>query len=167
MTTARRTASQQPLVKLQCAIGSSKKYLLLDYPISDFRVHTVIKSGPSRIPADKEVIVIDVGDSAAAPHQNKRDRIYYRREGGRSARAPHFYLEILRQRLTNPVLEFKLKKIEDADVYPPFSMWVHLRLLLDRNAWSFSTSRLAAHFERLFLPKANGHRMIFDAVLFS
>jgi hypothetical protein len=55
---------------------------LLDYPISDFRVHTVIKSDPSRIPADKEVIVIDVGDSAAAPHQNKRDKIYYRREGG-------------------------------------------------------------------------------------
>jgi hypothetical protein len=90
---------------------------LLDYPISDFRVHTVIKSNPSRIPADKEVIVIDVGDSAAAPHQNKRDKIYYRREGGRSVAAPHFYLEILRQRLTNPVLEFKLKKIEDADVY--------------------------------------------------
>jgi len=83
---------------------------------SDFRVHTVIKSDPSRIPADKEVIVIDVGDSAAAPHQSKRDKIYYRREGGRSVPAPHFYLEILRQRLTNPVLEFKLK-IEDADVY--------------------------------------------------
>ena len=90
---------------------------LLDYPLADFRVHTVIKSDPSRIPDSSEVIVIDVGDSAAAPHQSKRDKIYYRRVGGRSVPAPHFYLEQLRQRLTNPTLEFKLKKIEDADVY--------------------------------------------------
>jgi hypothetical protein len=61
------------------------------------------------------VIVIDVGDSAAAPHQSKRDKIYYRREGGRSERAPHFYLELLRQRLTNPTLEFKFKRIDPAD----------------------------------------------------
>ncbi len=90
---------------------------LLDYPISDFRVHTVIKNDPSSIPGGKEVIVIDVGDSAAAPHQNKRDKIYYRREGGRSVPAPHFYLELLRQRLTNPTLQFTLKKIDPADVY--------------------------------------------------
>src|SRR3984893_8489138 len=90
---------------------------LLDYPLADFRVHTVIKSDPSRIPDSREVIVIDVRDSAAAPHQSKRDKIYYRREGGRSVPAPHFYLELLRQRLTNPTLEFKLKKIEDADAY--------------------------------------------------
>ena len=55
---------------------------LLDYPLSDFRVHTVDKSEPSRIPAGREVIVIDVGDSAAAPHQSKSENIYYRREGG-------------------------------------------------------------------------------------
>jgi hypothetical protein len=30
--------------------------------------------------------------------------------------APHFYLELLRQRLTNPTLEFTLKKIEPVDV---------------------------------------------------
>jgi hypothetical protein len=62
-------------------------------------------------------LVIDVGDSAAAPHQSKYEKIYYRREGGRSERAPHFYLELLRQRLTNPNLEFTLKKIDPADVY--------------------------------------------------
>jgi hypothetical protein len=101
---------------------------LLDYPLADFRVHTVIKrpvlsrrrvwqrlfsrSTPSRIPNGCEVIVIDVGDSAAAPHQSKRDKVYYRRDGGRSVPAPHFYLELLRQRLTNPVLEFTLTKID-------------------------------------------------------
>jgi hypothetical protein len=85
---------------------------LLDYPLADFRVHTVIRDGNSTIPGDKEVIVIDVGDSAAAPHQSTRDKIYYRREGGHSKPAPHFYLELLRQRLTNPVLEFELKGVE-------------------------------------------------------
>jgi Putative DNA-binding domain len=88
---------------------------VLDYPLSDFRVHTVIKDGPSRIPAERAVIVIDVGDSAAAPHQSKRDHIYYHRVGGRSVPAPHFYLELLRQRLTNPALEFSLSVIELVD----------------------------------------------------
>jgi hypothetical protein len=89
---------------------------LLDYPLADFRVHTVIKSDPSRIPDGREVVVIDVGDSAAAPHQCKLDKVYYRREGGRSVPAPHFYLELLRQRLTSPTLEFTLKKIDPVDV---------------------------------------------------
>jgi hypothetical protein len=44
---------------------------VLDYPLSDFRVHTVIKDDTSCIPAERAVIVIDVGDSAAAPHQSK------------------------------------------------------------------------------------------------
>jgi hypothetical protein len=90
---------------------------LVDYPLADFRVHTVIRSEASKIPHDREVIVIDVGDSAAAPHQSKRDKVYYRREGGRSVPAPHFYLELLRQRLTNPNLEFKLIKVEPIDAY--------------------------------------------------
>jgi hypothetical protein len=92
---------------------------LLDYPLSDFRVHTVIKGTESRIPALREVIVIDVGDSAAAPHQSKRDRKYYYRVGGRSEPAPHFYVELLRQRLTAPVLEYALRSISltHADEY--------------------------------------------------
>lgn len=83
---------------------------LLDYPLSDFRVHTVIRCVPSRIPPDREVIVIDVGDSALAPHQSKRDHRYYHRVGGRSLPAPHFYIELLRQRLTSATLEFRLRK---------------------------------------------------------
>jgi hypothetical protein len=85
---------------------------LLEYPLSDFRVHTVEKSAKSRIPPDREVVVIDVGDSAAAPHQSSQDKIYYRRQGGRSEPARHFDLELLRQRLTNPILEFKLACID-------------------------------------------------------
>ena len=88
---------------------------LLDYPLSDFLVHTVIRNIPSRIPTDREVIVIDVGDSASAPHQSKRDHIYYHRVAGRSLPAAHFYLELLRQRLTNPALELALQEIEPCD----------------------------------------------------
>lgn len=92
---------------------------LLDYPLSDFRVHTVIKDAASRIPAHREVIVIDVGDSAAAPHQSKRENRYYYRVPGRSEPAPHFYLELLRQRLAAPVLEYNLRGviIINADEY--------------------------------------------------
>jgi predicted HTH transcriptional regulator len=75
---------------------------LLDFPLSDFRVHAVIRraDGSSRIPHGKEVVVIDVGDSPLAPHQSARDYVYYHRQGGRSVPARHFYLELLRQRLS-------------------------------------------------------------------
>lgn len=88
---------------------------LLEFPLSDFRVHTVIKDDLSIIPVDRDVIIIDVGDSAAAPHQSKRDHIYYYRVGGRSVPASHFYLELLRQRLSNPALVFNLIKIDVID----------------------------------------------------
>jgi len=90
---------------------------LLEYPLSDFRVHTVERGDSSGVPAGRVVVVIDVGDSAVAPHQSKRDKIYYRREGGRSVPAPHFYLELLRQRLTNPRLEIELKEIKPFHAY--------------------------------------------------
>jgi hypothetical protein len=78
---------------LQPTVGKTPvRATLLDYPPSDFRVHLVERGKASRIPSDKEVIVIDVGDSAAAPHQSKRDKRYYRREAGHSVPAPHFYV---------------------------------------------------------------------------
>ncbi|RWO28657.1 MAG: ATP-binding protein [Mesorhizobium sp.] len=49
---------------------------LLDYPLADFRVHTVLRGEQSQIPIGREIIVIDVGDSAAAPHQSARDHLY-------------------------------------------------------------------------------------------
>lgn len=84
---------------------------LVVYPLSDFRVHIVERSTPSQIPLDREVIVIDIGDSPLAPHQcarsgkNVPQHTYYHRRGGRSHPAPHFYLELLRQRLVSPTLE--------------------------------------------------------------
>jgi hypothetical protein len=90
---------------------------LVEYPLVDFRVHRVEASVPSRIPINRELIVIDVGNSALAPHQcivngkGVSKYAYYHRRGGRSEPAPHFYLELLRQRLVNPVIEAKLVRI--------------------------------------------------------
>lgn len=84
---------------------------LLQYPLSDFRVHVVEASDVTRIPTQRAVVVIDVGDSALAPHQcavsadGVQRHTYYHRQAGRSVPAPHFYLELLRQRLVNPSLE--------------------------------------------------------------
>lgn len=77
---------------------------LVTYPLSLFRVHTVQRSKVSAIPKDKVVIVIEFGDSPLAPHQNARDKKYYHRAAGRSEPAGHFYIELLRQRLTSPSL---------------------------------------------------------------
>jgi hypothetical protein len=84
---------------------------LTEYPLSDFRVHEVERAEPSRIPAERQVIVIDFGDSALAPHQCAHGggeaikHMYYCRQGGHSVPAPHFYVELLRQRLTAPRLK--------------------------------------------------------------
>jgi hypothetical protein len=85
---------------------------LVSYPLVLFRVHTVLPSSPSAIPPGKVLIVLDIGDSPAAPHQNVRDKKYYHRAGGRSEPAPHFYLELLRQRMTNPTLDFDAESFE-------------------------------------------------------
>jgi len=85
---------------------------LLDYRLSDFRVHIVVRAVPSAIPLSRDVIVVDIGDSALAPHQSRRNNTYYYRSAGRSLPAPHFYLELLRQRLTNAALEFDIQSVE-------------------------------------------------------
>jgi hypothetical protein len=84
---------------------------LLDYKLNDFRVHTVVPSEPSHTSGGRELIVIDIGDSALAPHQSRRHSAYYYRSAGRSVPAPHFYLELLRHRLTNAALEYHLSSI--------------------------------------------------------
>ena len=70
--------------------------------LQDFRVHEVEPSEQTQIPPDKVIIVIDVGDSALAPHQSDKDKGYYYRAGGRSEHAPHRYLELLWQRENYP-----------------------------------------------------------------
>jgi hypothetical protein len=87
---------------------------LLDHELQDFRVHEVQPSSPSSIPPGLGVFVIDIGDSALAPHMSRRDHIHYHRQGGRSVPASAFYLELLRQRLTAPRLEFEMTDVRVA-----------------------------------------------------
>lgn len=90
---------------------------LVEYPLSDFRVHVVEPALSSRFPSGRQVIVIDVGDSPLAPHQcahggsGASKYMYYHRRAGRSEPAPHFYVELLRQRLVGPVLEAALSEL--------------------------------------------------------
>jgi hypothetical protein len=81
---------------------------LLTYPLEDFRVHEVVPDTPTTIPASTVVLVVDVGDSALAPHQATPNKTYYYRELGHTKPAPHFYLETLRNRLVRPSLEAEL-----------------------------------------------------------
>jgi Putative DNA-binding domain len=133
---------------------------LVVYPLSDLRVHVVEPSMPSRIPSGQQIIVIDVGDSALAPHQCARGGrsaqkyMYYFRQGGRSEPAPHFYLELLRQRLVSPALKATLDRVIavkavrlDEGVF----LAMQLRFLV-RN-----TGRVAAYKWQLQLTEMGGH----------
>lgn len=81
---------------------------LVTYPLKAFRVHTVQRrANVSKIPPDKVLVVIDIGDSSLAPHQTTipRDRPnYYYRAGSHSVVAPHHYLEALRTRFVGAQL---------------------------------------------------------------
>jgi hypothetical protein len=114
----------------------------LDYRLADFRVHTVIAATPSVIPAGREILVVDIGDSALAPHQSRRHLQYFYRSAGHSIPAPHFYLELLRQRLTNAALDFKLVSVT------PENAWLHegtLYLRIDAKFLVENTGRIAAY----------------------
>jgi len=115
---------------------------LLDYRLEDFRVHEVEPATPSAIPGGRVVLVVDVGDSALAPHQAQPQRTYYYREGGHSKPAPHFYIETLRNRLAKPSLVVDLVSIQKSDTYPwSGGVFVEARLVFTIK----NTGRLAAY----------------------
>jgi hypothetical protein len=68
---------------------------LVSRPLQDFRVHEVEPDTSSLIPSGHVLIVIDIGDSVLAPHQDAFSKHYYHRSGGRSDPAPHHHLEML------------------------------------------------------------------------
>lgn len=75
----------------------------VDYPLQSFNLHRVPHTGD----ATKAVYVIEIRDSPATPHQNRADKIYYRRIDGHSDRSEHFYTELLRNRFTKAILEIE------------------------------------------------------------
>jgi hypothetical protein len=91
---------------------------LLSYELQDFRVHEVTRDEPSAIPAGRIVLVVDVGDSPLAPHQTTQGgKNYYVRQGGHSRVAPHHWLELLRQRVSGPVVQAVCEEIRVREVY--------------------------------------------------
>src|SRR5262249_45821219 len=75
----------------------------VEYPIRHFRVHRI----PFSNDREQSLFVVAIDDSPAAPHQAKDERVYYYRIDGHSKPAPHFHIELLRNRLTRTVLEIK------------------------------------------------------------
>jgi hypothetical protein len=124
---------------------------LLDYKLSNFRVHTAVPAAATLIPASRQLIVIDFADSPLAPHQSRRNQTYYYRSAGRSVPAPHFYLELLRQRLTSPALEFALSNLH-------FEVYEHERTIFLRIDLEFTVKnvgRMAAYKWALAFRKAS------------
>ena len=80
----------------------------VEYPISKFQVY--------RIPFEKEptkaIFLVQIPDSPAAPHQAKDERQYYYRIFGHSKPAPHFHLQLLRQRETKCIVVPTIESIE-------------------------------------------------------
>lgn len=133
---------------------------LVVYPLADFRVHIVEPSALSRIPAGRQVIVIDIGDSTLAPHQcahgggDARKYVYYYRQAGRSEPAPHFYLELLRQRLVAPALTAELVALAPAKARRAedgFFLATRLGFLVK------NTGRVAAYKWQLQVTEMGGH----------
>lgn len=133
---------------------------LLDYALSDFRVHSVVQESPSVIPPGRDLIVIDVGDSPLSPHQcahgggDARKGVYYHRQGGRSEPAPHFYLELLRQRLVSPQLELigvELVPVKTVRADNRIFVSLRARLVLENTGriaaykWAVHTRAIAGH----------------------
>ncbi len=127
---------------------------LLSYPLEDFRVHEVAPATPSAIPSGTVIIVIDVGDSALAPHQAAPNKTYYYREGGHSKPAPHFYLETLRNRLVRPSLEAELTDI-DVTRADEFDHGVFVEMVL--NFRITNKGRVAAYKWALSIDEMSGH----------
>ncbi len=96
----------QPCPKLQVR-QSTKDYLAtlvelsVEYPIRHFNVYEI----PFTDDGSKSIFVIAIYDSPAAPHQSKDDMTYYYRVDGHTKPAPHFHLELLRNRFTKAKLD--------------------------------------------------------------
>ena len=128
---------------------------LLSYPLQDFRVHEVDPATPTSIPTGNVVIVIDVGDSEHAPHQDTFTKLYYHRVSGHSVRAPHLYLESLRLREKYPSREI-VCAWRDYVINPLLSSLVSERAYLEQRMWTWESSRGRAHGLSIYYISARG-----------
>jgi hypothetical protein len=92
-----KTVGRQPMKDYLASMVEQS----VEYPIRHFRVHPIPVTGQP----EENIFAIEIDDSPAAPHQAKDERIYYYRIDGHSKPAPHFHVELLRNRMTRAVLE--------------------------------------------------------------
>lgn len=79
----------------------------VDPPVRGFRVHQIDLPGEPELDPERCLLVIDIEDSDAAPHQCRSPINYYYRVGSESKPAPHFQLELLRGRRRRPSLKIE------------------------------------------------------------
>jgi hypothetical protein len=91
--------------------------LLTEFEIMGVNVFEIVStSSESQIAPGKAIYVIDVPDSDRAPHQSRRDSLYYVRFGSQSRPAPHRIIEDIRNRQKHAVVEWSEIRMEDARV---------------------------------------------------
>lgn len=101
----------------------------VEYPMRHFRVHPC----PFAKDKEKRIYVIEYEDSPAAPHQSKADKHYYYRLDGQSKPAPHFHVELLRNRFTKSALSIRAIDLgfEAVELMSGHLYQLHLRLRID------------------------------------
>lgn len=86
----------------------------VDAPISSYSVHRL----PRQNDNSQSIFVVAVEDSLLAPHQAKDERQYYYRIDGHSIPAPHFHLELLRNREVKSILSAEVIDVKAEYVTP-------------------------------------------------
>lgn len=90
---------------------------LTDYEITGVNVYSISGQNPSsRIQKGRSVYVVDVPDSERAPHQSKRDFLYYVRLGSSSRPASHKMIEDIRNRAIHPNLNVVRSEVRGVHV---------------------------------------------------
>jgi hypothetical protein len=123
---------------------------LTDYEITGFSVYEIKpNSSDSAIGPDKSLYVVDVPDSDRAPHQSKRDNLYYVRLASKSQPAPHRLIEDIRNRARHPKIEICEPRILSASYVPQPGTMDSLQVVL-RVGVRNSGKVLAEHTALLF-----------------
>lgn len=127
--------------------------------LRDFEIYRLPITG-----TNGSVLLVKFDDSPVAPHQSVSDTNYYYRLSGHSVPAPHFHLELLRNRFTKSVIEIEDIYIEweDAKMYPNGKVKLDLLLVMTvKNTSSQSATDWGVHV------KSNRTDHRWDAVLSS
>lgn len=79
---------------------------LVDPPLSKFNIITINrKDEKSSIAEEKAVYVVDIPDSESAPHQSRKENVYYYRNGSHSIPAGHQLIIDILGRKKHPIVE--------------------------------------------------------------